>query len=131
MTFDRENERKESEMPDIKFDCPECRNPLTVDEAGVGMIVACPQCSKRIQIPKVPAAQSPVIVKMEPPIPSQPQKTCPFCGEVILAVAKKCKHCGEILDPTMKQTTGEQPAASVSSPPQPPQPSRPGINTLA
>ena len=25
-------------------------------------------------------------------------KSCPFCGEEILKKAKKCKHCGEILD---------------------------------
>lgn len=24
-------------------------------------------------------------------------KQCPFCGEVILSIAIKCKHCGSIL----------------------------------
>ena len=27
-------------------------------------------------------------------------KRCPYCGEEILAIAKKCKHCGEWLDET-------------------------------
>jgi hypothetical protein len=30
-------------------------------------------------------------------------KACPMCGETILVVAKKCKHCGEILDDELKK----------------------------
>jgi predicted Zn finger-like uncharacterized protein len=30
-------------------------------------------------------------------------KKCDFCGEEVLAIAKKCKHCGEILDPALRQ----------------------------
>lgn len=28
---------------------------------------------------------------------------CPYCAEVISAAAKKCKHCGEFLDQTLRQ----------------------------
>lgn len=36
-------------------------------------------------------------------------KPCPFCSEIIFASAKKCKHCGEFLDPVLMRTQ----AASV------------------
>lgn len=29
---------------------------------------------------------------------SQAQKACPYCAEMIMAAAKKCKHCGEFLE---------------------------------
>ena len=37
------------------------------------------------------------------------KKQCPYCGEEILAVAKKCKHCGEILDEDLKKERKEKP----------------------
>jgi hypothetical protein len=33
---------------------------------------------------------------------SDATKICPVCGEQILAVAKKCRYCGEYLDPTIR-----------------------------
>lgn len=36
-------------------------------------------------------------------------KNCPYCGEVILASAKKCKHCGEWLDKNFAKTRKKPP----------------------
>lgn len=42
---------------------------------------------------------------------SENTKNCPFCGEEIMATAKKCKHCGEWLN---KETKDYNKKVSIS-----------------
>ena len=48
-----------------------------------------------------------LVTDLRPPIfaaVDSDTKGCPYCGETILAVARKCKHCGEFLDDSQKKS---------------------------
>lgn len=54
----------------------------------------------------IPVLATPLGVSdSRPPLSGPPNesgtKPCPFCAEIILAAAKKCKHCGEFLNPVL------------------------------
>jgi Domain of unknown function (DUF4190)/WXG100 protein secretion system (Wss), protein YukD len=43
----------------------------------------------------------------QPPGVPEEMKSCPFCGERILAVARKCRFCEEYLDPALREAASE------------------------
>lgn len=99
-----------------------CGHRFLVPQDKVSGIITCPACRQRLS-PVIEASPPPVAPlapagalpagtaaaavsggaegATDPPAVStsaEPTKRCPYCGEVILAVARKCKHCGEFLD---------------------------------
>lgn len=42
------------------------------------------------------------------------QVECPFCAELVKSAAKKCRHCGETLDPAMRKAEEAMRLASAS-----------------
>jgi tRNA_anti-like len=97
-------------MPVTVF-CPSCGVKLKAPDNTAGRKLACPKCRTPIT---VPATSPPGAVTQSPPRPAAEARTsaapapaakapadtksCPYCSEQILATARKCKHCGEMLD---------------------------------
>jgi DNA-directed RNA polymerase subunit RPC12/RpoP len=108
----------------IKFNCPTCGKDYAVPEEAGGKTATCKVCKSKVVVPKLLSA-TPVISKPTPaeysyPVPISPPPTqvpivvitqagnsdeaiCPICHETIKTGAKRCKHCGETLDPVLRK----------------------------
>ena len=97
-----------SEVVVIQFKCPHCAKAFRVDDSLAGKHAKCSGCGQRIEVPAPPLdflpadSSAPSSAATVPFIPTavstEETRPCPYCGEPILCVAKKCKHCGEFLD---------------------------------
>lgn len=62
-----------------------------------------------IHVPAVPT-------HVEPSVFEPSSKNCPFCGEQILINAVKCRHCNEMLDPSLRAASQIPPPAAPFQP---------------
>jgi len=70
----------------VRFLCPSCSYDAPVPEEYGGATLKCPQCG----------ASS--IAGSGGGNGDAPTRPCPFCAEPVRLAARKCRHCGEILD---------------------------------
>lgn len=78
-----------------KLTCPHCNQSMDAPTGTLGDAIECPSCHGSIAPSSSTAAATATALQRK-------TKPCPFCAEEILEEAKKCKHCGEIVDVTLR-----------------------------
>ena len=83
----------------MRITCPHCGRVGSLPEGAVmPQAVRCPGCQTKFQPAAAKLVVEPAFAEVDPPT-----RNCDYCGERILASAKKCKHCGEILDVALRE----------------------------
>lgn len=49
---------------DIVFECPHCGKSLAIDEEGAGLVVICPDCQARVQVPGEEGGSSELVERL-------------------------------------------------------------------
>jgi len=81
----------------MQVQCPSCLKVLTAPDERAGQVIACPSCGGQMQLPplQAAAASEPAPAGVAPA--GAGTKNCPYCGEQILTIAQKCRHCNSML----------------------------------
>ena len=104
----------------IKVTCAGCGASLTAPDTSAGLQATCPKCDAVIQVPIAQAEDEIVEAEATPfdgpageeassdVVEQNERKPCPACGEMIIRDAVKCRFCGEIFDPALKEQERKQ-----------------------
>ena len=108
--------------------CPSCGLSGRVNDEFIGRKVRCKNCGQPFPVAATASSPStPLPVNATPARPSDAAgeapatKPCPFCAEPIRVEAKKCRHCGTMLD-RPQELVAAAPANRRAPPPRSPTP---------
>jgi predicted RNA-binding Zn-ribbon protein involved in translation (DUF1610 family) len=100
------------------WNCPDCRGTMHVachDAAKGCKFSGCPSELKLVKAPARAGGKSAVGGAVAASASGEATKPCPYCGESILASAKKCRFCGEYTDPKQRKEMEKAKAAAAAA----------------